>query len=105
MRQNSAKSQLRKRSCAIGVLDLGFPSVEEVSYMRLKGQNKDAHKDCTKEGAKDVLTSKAYLELQRKVAKLEATKKKQAKEIKQLQRQVAAEKGTGQCCCNELRLI
>lgn len=68
-RQNSAKNSIRRRGGAglgTGFLDLGFPSVDEVSYMHLKGAKASGHGDCLKEGGgkgDGVKNSKAYLEL------------------------------------------
>ena len=62
------------------------------------------HDDCLRPAAEGQ-SSKAYLELQRKVSKLEAEKKKQAQMIRQLQEQVAGNGQNGTCCCDELRVI
>ena len=59
------------------MMDLGLPRIEDISYMNLKAQQLVGknHDDCHKPTAEG--QSKAYLELQRKVAKLEAKNKKQ----------------------------
>ena len=86
-------------------LDLGLPKIEDISYMNLKAQQLlgKNHDDCLKQTPDG--QSKAYLELQRKVAKLEAEKKKQAQTIRQLQGQLAGNAANGSCCCDELRVI
>ena len=76
--------------------------------MNLKAQQMHGknHEECLKSAADGGgLSTKAYLELQRKVSKLEAEKKKQAHMIRQLQEQVAGNNENGSCCCDELRLI
>ena len=41
---------------------MGFPAVEDISYMNLKAQTNKGHDHCLKEG-QDVVNSKAYIEL------------------------------------------
>ena len=70
----------------------------------MKSQVAKGHENCLKEG-KDVVHSKAYIELQRKVSNLEAINKKQAQQIKNLQQKLASDDKQGSCCCDELRLL
>ena len=58
---------------------LGFPKIEDISYMHLRAAQANTasnHQESSTVGG--VLSSKAYIELQRKVAKLEAKNKKQS---------------------------
>ena len=102
-RRGSAK-QIEKKNMG---LDLGFPKIEEISYMHLKAQQQPRHDECVPKtpGHEAAPSSKAYLELQRKVSKLEATKKKQAQQIRHLQSQLASDDQNGACCCDELRIL
>ena len=64
----------RKRARA---LDLGFPNLDDIGYMdlrakQLKGASRD---DCYQAGPDKKNQTKAFLEMSRKIAKLESTKK------------------------------
>ena len=75
--------------------------------MNLKAQQGRGHEECVRSSQEGVAhtSSKAYLELQRKVQKLEAQNKKQKSTIKQLKYQLVGNAETGACCCTELREI
>ena len=74
-RQASAQSLGRKKA---QLLDLGLPKIEQISYMHLKAQQQASgnHDECKEQAGQaqgsQVRSSKAFLELQRKVSKLEA---------------------------------
>ena len=82
--------------------DLGFPKIEDISYFNIKHKSPKYHQDCDKETE---TKSKAFLEMQRKIAKLESQKQSQARKIRKLQNMLATREGQGECCCDELRCI
>ena len=57
----------RKRASL--VCELGFPKIEDISYFNIKHKSPKYHQDCDKETE---TKSKAFLEMQRKIAKLES---------------------------------
>ena len=61
--------------------DLGFPKIEDISYFNLRNHSPKYHKQCNKETE---TKSKAFLEMQRKLDKLESVKQSQARKIKKL---------------------
>ena len=79
-RQASAHVTTRKQRLNL-VNDLGFPKIEDIGYFNLKAQSPKYHNQCDKETE---TKSRAYLEMQRKVDKLEAIKQSQARKIKKL---------------------
>lgn len=96
------RSQSVKRRAPF--IDLGLPSIDQIGYLNIRSK-KQPHQDC-KSGqipAQANTSTKACLELQRKVDRLEHDKRKMALKIKSLQQQLANQAGA--CCCEELRQI
>ena len=79
-RRNSAKCNKR-----MPLIDLGFPKIEEISYLNLRAQQQaqQGHQPPPQNDQLDGKSlRKACLELQRKVDRLEHDKKKMALKIK-----------------------
>ena len=76
MRRQHSDNQIetKKRARAI---DLGLPKLDDIGYMDLRAKQLkgDPHDDCYKKGYDQKNQTKAFLEMQRKIAKLESTKK------------------------------
>lgn len=62
-------------------IDLGLPSIDQISYLKVRSK-KQPHQECKQGMPSTVTGSKACLELQRKVSKLEHDKKKMAMKVK-----------------------